>query len=173
MVDGAGRIDLRVVLAGGVGPLLACQDMEVVIGSVAASVALGANGGTEDDEVLGDAGVDDVHGAHGAAGVVEDVLLVQVDIVGVQAMQLRGDVAHDAARVVAVRRDATLSQILQVVRLEDVEDVGVLLDQIDQRREHANENGEVGEESRHGCRAGGFNNVLVSNWRWRDTERSN
>lgn len=55
VVDGARGVHLRLVLAGNVGLLDAGQDVEVVIGSVAPSVALGADGGAEDDEVLGDA----------------------------------------------------------------------------------------------------------------------
>lgn len=51
--------DLLLERVGGVGPLLALQDVEVVVRGVATAVALGAEGRTEDDEVLGDAGVDD------------------------------------------------------------------------------------------------------------------
>lgn len=55
VVNGAGRVDLGLVLAGNIGKLGAGQDVEVVIGRVDAGVALGANSGAEDDEVLGDA----------------------------------------------------------------------------------------------------------------------
>lgn len=59
-------------------------------------------------------GVDDVHGAHGAAGVVEDPLLVQVDMVGEGrvAVQLGDDVGRDAAGVVAVGGDGALGQVV-------------------------------------------------------------
>ena len=46
VVDAAGRVHLGLVLAGGVGGLGAGQDVEVVVGGVAASVSLGANGCT-------------------------------------------------------------------------------------------------------------------------------
>ena len=55
VVHGAGRVDLGLELAGDVGQLGAGQDVEVVVGGVAAGVALGADGGAEDDQVLGDA----------------------------------------------------------------------------------------------------------------------
>lgn len=69
---------------------------------MAAGVAFGADSGAEDDEVFGDAwvglaccvfvidffgelwwrltGVDNVHGTHGAAGVVENPFLVEVHV---------------------------------------------------------------------------------------------
>lgn len=55
VVHGAGRVDLGRVLAGHVRLLDAREDVEVVVGGVAAGVALGANGSAEDDEILGDA----------------------------------------------------------------------------------------------------------------------
>lgn len=55
VVDGALGVDLGLVLAGDVGELGAVEDVEVVVGGVAARVALGSDGGAEDDEVLGDA----------------------------------------------------------------------------------------------------------------------
>lgn len=55
MVDAALGVDLGLVLAGDVGELGADEDVEVVVGRMAARVALGADGGAEDDEILGDA----------------------------------------------------------------------------------------------------------------------
>lgn len=43
VVDGAGRVDLGLVLAGDVGLLGAGEDVEVVVGGVAAGVTLGAD----------------------------------------------------------------------------------------------------------------------------------
>ena len=45
VVHASGRVDLRLELAGDVGELGALEDVEVVIGGVAASVALGSDGG--------------------------------------------------------------------------------------------------------------------------------
>lgn len=55
MVHAALGVDLGLVLAGDVGQLHAREDVEVVVGGVAARVALGADRGAKDDEVLGDA----------------------------------------------------------------------------------------------------------------------
>lgn len=52
-------------------PLLADEDMEVVVGGVKARVTLRTEWRAKDDEVLCDARVDDVHRAHRAAGIVE------------------------------------------------------------------------------------------------------
>lgn len=59
---------------GRIRPLLALEDVEVVVGRVPAAVALGAQRRAKDDQVLGDAGVDDVHATHGAPGIVEHPL---------------------------------------------------------------------------------------------------
>ena len=56
--------------------------------------------------------MDDVHAAHGAAGVVEDPLLIEVNILGVQAVELRNDVVDNTARVVAMGRDSALRQVV-------------------------------------------------------------
>ncbi|KUI60282.1 hypothetical protein VP1G_11136 [Cytospora mali] len=48
VVHAALRVDLGLVLAGRVGQLLPVQDVEVVVGRVAARVALCADGGAED-----------------------------------------------------------------------------------------------------------------------------
>lgn len=58
VVHGAGRVDFGLELAGDVGELCAGQDVEVVVGGVAAGVAFGADGGAEDDEVFGYAWVE-------------------------------------------------------------------------------------------------------------------
>ena len=55
-------------------PLLTDKNVEVVIGGMKARVALRAERRAKDDEVLGDARVDDVHRAHRAAGIVEHPL---------------------------------------------------------------------------------------------------
>ena len=52
-------------------PLFPDKDMEIVIGGMQTRVALGTKWRAEDDEVLCDAGVDNVHGAHGATCIVE------------------------------------------------------------------------------------------------------
>ena len=53
MVHRAGRVDFGFEGAGDVSELRAGQDVEVVVGGVAAGVAFGADGGAEDDKVFG------------------------------------------------------------------------------------------------------------------------
>jgi hypothetical protein len=55
VVHAARTVYLGLVLPGNVGVLLPGQDVKVVVGRVPPRVALGADGGAEDDEVLGDA----------------------------------------------------------------------------------------------------------------------
>ena len=90
---------------------------------------------TEDDDIFRNAGVDDVHRAHGTAGVVEDPLLVHVDIIRVLSMELVYDVRHDASCVVAVRFDASLGQVMQVVRFEYEEAVDIFVEHVERRSE--------------------------------------
>ena len=56
-------------------PLLTMEDMEVIVRRVKAGVSFGAEWGAEYDEVFSDGGVDDVHGTHGTASVVEHPFL--------------------------------------------------------------------------------------------------
>lgn len=95
--------------------------------------------------------MDDVHGPHCAAGVVEDPLLIQVDMVGEGglAVQLADDVGDDAAGVVAVGGDGALGEVVQVVRVEDVEGLEALLEQVDDGAQQADEGREEEEETRH------------------------
>ena len=88
--------------------------------------------------------MNDVHGAHGTAGIVENPLLVEVDVLGDggAVLQLVDNVLDDGAGVVAVRRDSSLGHIVEVVRLKDVEGVEVLLKQVDDGREDADQDGE-------------------------------
>lgn len=55
MVHAALRVDLRFVGSGRVGELRAGEDVEIVVGRVAATVPFGTDGRAEDYEVFGDA----------------------------------------------------------------------------------------------------------------------
>lgn len=63
---------------------------------------------TEDNQVLGDTGVNHVHGAHGAAGVVEDPFFVEVDVGAVEGGEGSDDVGDDGCCVVAVEGNGFL-----------------------------------------------------------------
>lgn len=68
------RIPLHLQRARPEGPLFAHKDVEIVVCSVQTRVSFCAERRPEDDEVLGDARVDNVHRAHGSARVVEHPL---------------------------------------------------------------------------------------------------
>lgn len=67
-------VDLGEQATGQKGGLGALEDVEVVVGGMAAGVALGADGSAEEDQILGDRGMQDVHGAHGPACIIEHPL---------------------------------------------------------------------------------------------------
>lgn len=120
----AGAVALHLERAGAERPLLADEDVEVVVGGVEARVTLGAERRAKDDEVLGDARVDDVHGAHRAAGVVEDPLrAVRVERY-VRARVGRGEVGEDvrdhARGVVGRGGERGELQLVEVDRVEYV-----------------------------------------------------
>ena len=105
---------------------------------------------TEDDQVLGDGGMDDIHGAHGTAGVVEHPLLIVVDVGGGlgPVRQLVDNVLDDGAGVVAVGLDAALGQVVEVVRLEDVEGLEALLQEVPDWRDDGEDDGNRFQEAR-------------------------
>jgi len=112
-------------------PLLADEDVEVVVGGVEARVALGAEGRAKDDEVLGDARVDDVHRAHRAARVVEDPFgAVRVDREA-RAWVGRGEIGDDvgdhARRVVGRHGE---SGQLELVEMDGIKEVPSILDRV-------------------------------------------
>lgn len=67
-------------------------------------------------------GMDNVHGAHCAAGVVEDPFLVLVEVgVADLFVQLGDDVLDNRASVIAVGGNCALGHIVQMVLVKDVE----------------------------------------------------
>lgn len=94
-------------------------------------------------------GMDDEHGAHGAAVVVEEPLLLQVDVVRVHLVQLRRDVVHNGARVIAMSGNAALGQVVQVVQLEDVERLQVAIQHVNAGRQSRDQDRDDSQGSRH------------------------
>lgn len=86
-------------------------------------------------------GMDNVHGAHGTAGIVEDILLVQVDMVRMHTRQLLGNVVYYCLRVIAMGCDTALRQVMQVVLVKDIEGLEILLNQVYDGREYTNQDG--------------------------------
>ena len=144
VVHGTCRVDLGLESAGHVSQLRAGQDVEVIVGSVAAGVAFSADGCAEDDEIFSNAwekcqhvahlelifrhfflqltGVDNIHGTHGATGIVEDPFLVKVHVgLGGSVLQVGHDIGDNGASVVAMLRDCALCEVVQLCGFEDVE----------------------------------------------------
>ena len=105
-------------------PLLADEDMEVVVGGVKARVTLRAEWRAKDDEVLGDARVDDVHRAHRTAGVVEHPFgAVRVERhvrVGVGGGEIGEDVRDHARCVVGRYGERGELQLVEMDRVENI-----------------------------------------------------
>lgn len=101
VVDVTGVVDLGSQRVRGSGLLVASQDVEVVVGKVDPSVALGARGGPEENEVLRNQRVQNKHRPHGTTGVVEHpVVPVQVvDDGGVLLLDLGRQFRHDGRGV--------------------------------------------------------------------------
>lgn len=106
-------------------PLLADEDVEVVVRRVETRVTLRAERRPEDDEVLRDARVHDVHRAHRPARVVEDPLrAVGVDRHAPRARVRRGEIRDDVRdhtrRVVGRGGERGQLKLVQVDRIKDV-----------------------------------------------------
>lgn len=73
-------------------------------------------------------GVDNVHGSHSATGVVEDPLLIQVHKwLGRGVLEVGHDISDDGAGVIAMLRNSTLREAVQLRRVENVETFKVCL----------------------------------------------
>lgn len=111
-VNGASWVNFLVQCSRLECPLLSNKDVEVVIRSVQARVTFRAKRCTEDNEVFGNAGVDDVHGAHGSPSVVEHpLLLVRVDCYlsgGICRGEVRDNVVNHSTKVVGVGSNGCL-----------------------------------------------------------------
>lgn len=140
---------------------------------------------TEDDQVLGDTGVDDVHGTHGATGVVEYPLLLGAQVLGLNLLlQLGNNEVDDGAGVLSVSLDRALRQIVQVLRVEDVELLEARIEESVDGGEQGQEDGEEaqgsqGEAATATAGAGGLGGFgrhcegcgRVLSWREREKEK--
>lgn len=94
-------------------------------------------------------GMNDVHSSHGAAGVVEDPLLVRVDVFGDLNIggELVNNVLHDGLGVAWVGLDAALGDIGELLEVEDVKGLEVLLNVVGDRGEDGDQDGEELEQT--------------------------
>lgn len=110
---------------------------------------------TEDNQILSNASMDDIHATHCSTGVVEYPLLVQVNIASRQLLaQLGRDVADHALRVIAVCGNCTLREIMQLSWLEDVEILVVVLNIPDGVDEDCQDQEDGGKDRCAGAAAG-------------------
>jgi len=66
--------------------------------------------------------MDHIHGPHGAAGIVENPLLLEVHVrLRGRRLQARDDVCDDGAGVVAMLGDGGFGKVVQLRWFEDVE----------------------------------------------------
>lgn len=87
--------------------------------------------------------MNDIHRAHGAASVVEHPLLLRAQILLAHlVLQLSDDKVDNGARILAMSLDRTLRQIMQVLRIKDVELVEARVEEAVQGREQRQEDGE-------------------------------
>lgn len=98
--------------------------------------------------------MDDVHGAHRTAGVVEEPLLLGVDVARVLLVELGDDVVDYRRHVAAMGLDGARLQVAQVLQIENVELVEVLLHDVHHRRQERRQDAEDGQEAAHA--AGGL-----------------
>ena len=95
---------------------------------------------TEDNQVLGDTGVDHVHGAHGTTRIVEDPLLLGAQVVWTDLLlQLGNNEVDDGTGVLAMSANGALGEIVEMVWVEDVE-------LLQARVEESVDGGEQGQE---------------------------
>ena len=124
VVHVARAVNLHGEVRGIERPLFPNENVEVVVRGVHARVALGTDGRAEDDEVLGDARVDDVHRAHRAPSVVEHPLRgvgVEGDDGGrVFRGEVGDDVGDNSVNVIWVCLDRILGEGVEGLGIEDI-----------------------------------------------------
>lgn len=93
-------------------------------------------------------GMDNVHGSHGAAGVVEYPLLIGVDVAadGHVGLELVDDVLDHGLGVAGVGVDGGLGDGIELGEVEDVELVDVLVEDVEDGSQDGEEDGEPLEE---------------------------
>lgn len=96
--------------------------------------------------------MDNVHGTHSASSIVEHPFLLQIEILPLKFLiQLPHDIVHHGARVVAMRGNGPPRQVMQVLRVEDVEPVEVLVQVVENRgkeAQHDRKDGQAGVAAR-------------------------
>lgn len=134
--------DAGLKLADLIRVLLTLNDGEVVVRKEASRVALGSNGRSEDDEVLGDGAVQQSHVSHGSSSNVEDPLLVGVNVLGIDL----GELLSDAVDLL-LHSDVHLGSLgRNLVEHIGVEDEELLTVDVDHRKDDGDREDQSGYE---------------------------
>lgn len=124
VVDGTGRVSFNLQTARSECPLLSNEDVKVVVGGVQTAVAFRTERGAENDQVLGDTSMDDVHGTHSTTGIVEHPFVhISVDTNlrrGIGLRKIPDDVVDHSSSVVGVGLNGRLRQFVQGFGLKDI-----------------------------------------------------
>lgn len=87
--------------------------------------------------------MDDVHRAHGTTSIVENPLLLDAQVLGSNLLlQLGDNEVDDGAGVLAMALNGALRQIVQVLRVENVELLQARVEVAVDRGEKSQENGQ-------------------------------
>ena len=101
-------------------------------------------------------GMNDIHGTHRTASIVENPLLLLVHVLaGNLLVQLSDDVVDNAARVVAMGSNGALREIMQMILVENVELIETSVEIGVKGREKGQEDGDEAEAA-HGETAAGL-----------------
>lgn len=142
-LESKSRADLFLESTCSESPLLAFEDVEVVVCSVTTSMALCTKRRTKDDQVLSDAGckargslsalgafltrrrgwsrtVNNVHGTHSTTGVVEDPFFLSRDGVAVSLPQRRDNLVNSSSGVVGMQFQGPLGKLVHGCRIKDI-----------------------------------------------------
>ena len=139
-VDVTGTVDRLSEISRLKDPLFTLEDVEVVVGGVKTGMSLGTKRGAENDQVLGDGRVDDIHRTHRTSRVVEHPLRgVGIENDGrrcflegycpqrggwrelrVFGRKVRHDVVDNSAHVFTVNRNSVLGEAVEARWVKNV-----------------------------------------------------
>ena len=128
MVHVTWPIDLWFKVTRSIGTLLANKDMEVIICSMSSGVTFCANRRSEEDQVLGEGGVKDIHSTHCATGIVEEpfravskrVLIHSSGNSRVQSEQTRPNILEHGGGVLMIDGNNIFGNLVDFDRIKDI-----------------------------------------------------
>lgn len=101
-------------------PLLALQDNKVVISQETSGVALGTDRSAKDNDVFGQGSMQNPHGAHSTASIVEYPFFLELNVAGVFLVQILGNVGNQCMAVVAILFNVAFRDLMKNMLIENV-----------------------------------------------------